>query len=182
MKTIIVSDIFGKTAALERLAAALPGEVSIFDPYDSVFMGFENEDSAYAHFCKSLGHDSYAERLKEFIRAQRTDVFLIGFSVGAAAIWSVSVEKTVLNVQKAVCYYGSQIRNNVDVVPNFPIDLVFPSVEAHFSVEDLMQKLAGKSHVSMRQVPYLHGFMNELSVNYNRRGYTQEVQSLCKWS
>jgi hypothetical protein len=33
MHQIIVSDIFGKTSALEKIADALPGDVDIFDPY-----------------------------------------------------------------------------------------------------------------------------------------------------
>jgi len=180
MKTIIVSDIFGRSCALERLSTALENNAIIFDPYESVVMNFENEKQAYTHFCEIGGHDSYAQKLKEIVRVQKTEVFLIGFSAGASAIWRVSQEKGVSNVNKAICYYGSQIRNHLDGVPTFPIDLVFPAMETHFSVEDVMATLSGKENVSMRQVPSLHGFMNELSVNFDRQGYTQEIQLLCK--
>jgi len=180
MKTIIVSDIFGRSSALERLCAALQSEAIIVDPYEAVVMNFENEKQAYIHFSRTVGFDGYVHILKECVRAQETEVFLIGFSVGAAAIWAMSANATVPNVKKAMCYYGSQIRNHLDSVPAFPVGLVFPAMEKHFSVEEVMAKLSGKENISLRQVPYLHGFMNELSVNYDRQGYMQEIQTLCK--
>lgn len=179
MKTIIVSDIFGRSHALEHLCAALHSDAIIFDPYDAVVMNFDNEEQAYLHFLKTVGHDIYVQNLKEFVRVQETEVFLIGFSVGAAAIWAMSANGTVSNVQKAICYYGSQVRNHLDRVPTFPVELVFPVMEKHFSVDEVMVELSGKENVSLRQVPYLHGFMNELSINYDKQGYMQEIQLLC---
>ncbi|WP_157808026.1 hypothetical protein [Marinomonas sp. ef1] len=46
MKTIVISDIFGRTAALERFTAEISEDALILDPYDSEFMWFKNEKSA----------------------------------------------------------------------------------------------------------------------------------------
>ena len=51
MHRIIISDIFGKTPALQEISDSLPGTSEIFDPYDEKFMNFMNEEEAY-HFLR----------------------------------------------------------------------------------------------------------------------------------
>ena len=178
MKTILISDIFGRTAALERLTAKISQDALILDPYDSEFMDFKNEEAAYAYFSENVGLASYAYKLKRVLLEQEDEVLLIGFSVGASAIWNVSDDESITLVKKAICFYGSQIRNNVACNPRFPIELVLPSMERHFSVDELIHQLSGKQNVSIRQVSYLHGFMNELSLNYDSQGYGEEIMYL----
>ena len=178
MKTIIISDIFGRTAPLERLVEKISEDALILDPYDSEFIGFENEEAAYVYFSENVGLGSYTDKLKRVLLEQQDEVLLIGFSVGASAIWNVSDNESITVVKKAICYYGSQIRNNVTCNPRFPIELVFPSMERHFSVDELIHQLSGKQNVSIRQVSYLHGFMNELSLNYDSQGYGEEIMYL----
>ncbi|QDO82825.1 hypothetical protein FM037_05740 [Shewanella psychropiezotolerans] len=76
--------------------------------------------------------------------------------------------------------YGSQIRSNRYVEPRFPIDLIFLASESHFSVNELIANLTGTDNVSIRQVPFLHGFMNQHSENYDQSGYNQEIKVLRK--
>ncbi|MBU2024931.1 MAG: dienelactone hydrolase family protein [Gammaproteobacteria bacterium] len=180
MKTIFVSDIFGRTDALERLVINISEEALILDPYGSAFMEFKSEHAAYTYFSENVGHISYAKKLKHVLQEQQDEVFLIGFSIGASAIWNISGDQSVSVVKSTICYYGSQIRNNLSCSPAFPIGLVFPSMESHFSVDEVIHKLSDKQNVSIRKVPYLHGFMNELSINYHPHGYNEEVQELCK--
>lgn len=180
MQTIIVSDIFGRTKALEKLASLLSSEVDIFDPYDSEIKGFANESEAYSFFTSEVGIDKYSEKLSEFVQSIESELKLIGFSIGAAAIWKISGQKNMDNISSATCFYGSQIRNFNQVVPLFPIKLIFPAFEEHFSVSELMATLSGMENVTIKQVPFLHGFMNQHSVNYDQRGYNQEIQALCK--
>ncbi|NLU97365.1 hypothetical protein B6N13_04530 [Marinomonas sp. UCMA 3892] len=178
MKTIVLSDIFGRTEALERFTAEISEDALILDPYDSEFMNFKNEEAAYAYFSENVGLGSYTDKLKRVLLEQQDEVLLIGFSVGASAIWNVSDDESITAVKKAICYYGSQIRSNVVCNPRFPIELVFPSMERHFSVGGLIQQLSGNQNVSIRQASYLHGFMNELSVNYDAHGYGEEIMYL----
>lgn len=178
MKTIVISDIFGRTAALEQFVEEISQDALILDPYDSEFIDFKNEESAYAYFSENVGLGSYTDKLKQILLVQQDEVLLIGFSVGASAIWNVSGDESITVVKKAICYYGSQIRSNVVCNPRFPIELVFPSMERHFSVDELIHQLSGKKNESIRQVHYLHGFMNELSLNYDSQGYSEEVMYL----
>ena len=178
MKTIVITDIFGRTTALERLTAEISEDALILDPYDSEFMNFKNEEAAYAYFSENVGLGSYADKLKQVLLEQQGEVLLIGFSVGASAIWNISGDESITVVKKAICYYGSQIRSNVVCNPRFPIELVFPSMERHFSVDELIHQLSGKQNVSIRQVSSLHGFMNKLSLNYDFQGYGEEIMYL----
>ena len=55
MSTILVSDIFGRTSALEKLGDELPGSVEIVDPYSGLFMEFKEESAAYQFFTENIG-------------------------------------------------------------------------------------------------------------------------------
>ncbi|WP_076408350.1 dienelactone hydrolase family protein [Shewanella sp. UCD-KL12] len=186
MKILIVSDIFGKTDALEQLALALNSPAEIFDPYSAEMMNFSDEKQAYDYFSSEVGLDKYTQALVERISACSESLYLIGFSVGAAAIWNMSNLNMVKNVSKATCFYGSQIRNHRGVRPRFQIDLVFPISELHFSVDELIADLTtelaadhrGIDKVSIRQVSFLHGFMNKYSKNYDQSGFEQEMYLL----
>lgn len=152
----------------------------IFDPYEGEVLDFADEKSAYKYFIKNVGLASYSEKLKEYIKAQTETVILIGFSVGATAIWNISEENDLRCVQNAFCYYGSQIRYNLNIKPKFPINLVFPLREDHFSIEELIENLSDLENTSIRQVSSLHGFMNEKSQNFDLNNYKLELKNLIK--
>ena len=104
---------------------------------------------------------------------------LIGFSVGASAIWQISEKEELPEVLNATCFYGSQIRNNINVNSKFPIHLIFPKSEEHFSVSELTKEIRDKEKVGVEQTDFLHGFMNTHSQNYDQLGYNQHLQALC---
>lgn len=179
MHRIIVSDIFGKTKALEIISESLTGKVEIFDPYDSVSLGLKSEDQAYSYFINEVGLDKYTENLATHIAGLNYPVSLLGFSIGASAIWKISANMKTNNVSGALCFYSSQIRNYKEISPNFPIQLVFPAFERHFSVSDLVLYLLQIKGVKSHQSKFLHGFMNYHSQNFNQEAYTQYLQALC---
>ncbi len=175
---IIVSDIFGRTEALEKLASDVPGCVEIFDPYNSEMMRFDTEDDAYSHFTSTVGLDAYTETLSEKIRALTGHVSLLGFSMGASAVWKLSNQPELGNISGAVLFYPSQIRHYTEMVPNFPVCLVLPEIETHFSVTELISKLIEKENVQVHRSSYRHGFMNADSKNYSAAAYNKYVQAL----
>jgi dienelactone hydrolase len=191
MKLIIVSDVFGKTAALQSLSDTLAeithNEVDIVDPYEGKMMNFAHEQEAYDSFIQHTGLTAYTEKLQAVINRRSEKIILIGFSIGASAIWQLSqlpkenklAQATVGNmmIQAAIGFYGSQIRNLTEIEPTFPIALIFPKSEQHFSVNDLMAKLADKKQLTLSQVEHLHGFMNPHSNNYNHKAYLYH----CDW-
>lgn len=182
MQNIIVSDIFGRTDALDELACHFSELTEIHDPYDAKYMAFTSEQQAYDFFTKQTSLEQYSESLLKRIQSIKSPVNLIGFSVGASAIWKVSNKPMASNIVNAQCYYGSQIRNHLDIEPLFPINLIFPALESHFSVTALMNNLRDKNNITIRQVSFLHGFMNFHSVNYNQQGYRHEILALSKMS
>jgi len=174
MKLIIVADIFGKTAALMRISTEL-GAIDVIDPYDGIEMCFNSEDEAYRYFSEHVGLDHYLEIIIQRLQ-HTTDVTLVGFSVGAAAIWRLSDSKIATNINSAIGFYGSQIRHTPDIQPLFPIELIFPASETHFDVTQLKNRLSTTENVSTCQVDFRHGFMNYHSINFDYLGY--QVQQL----
>ncbi len=190
MAIILVSDIFGKTPALVELAEELNAEL-IIDPYCGIDMGFNSEADAYAYFIEHIGFDAYFTLLTEAInsigltpltQAVNTPITLIGFSVGAAAIWRLSALNPTVNpkvkVNNAICYYGSQIRNFTELEPRFNVKLIFPKSEPHFDVLALQNCLKTKPKVEIVNSEYFHGFMNLYSTNYVQSAYIEQVNLL----
>ncbi len=178
MGKVIVSDIFGRTPALEDLARAIGSVIEIIDPYGGKQMGFHNEPLAYAHFMAHVGIRAYEEILASRLADIPRVSVLLGFSVGAAAIWRISETLTPKKIGRAVCFYGSQIRHASDIVPSIRIEHILPKMEPGFSIDDLAAALSGKKKVTVHKTSYLHGFMNERSPNFSRTGYAALVERL----
>ncbi|MCP3901907.1 MAG: hypothetical protein GY707_19545 [Desulfobacteraceae bacterium] len=187
MKIIIASDIFGKTPELENFMAELssdPLKGKIIDPYQGIDMKFKSESYAYEYFQKNFGIKNYKtivfKKIKQIYNDCLDDLLLIGFSVGASAIWSISDKLSIYGKVKAICFYSSQIRSFIDIDPEIKIELFFPEHEPHFDVTNLISKLSHKKQVKSSKVPYLHGFMNKKSKNFNANGYQYHLQLLKK--
>lgn len=174
MNIILVTDIFGKTPALIKLSEEFNVKV-IVDPYGGVDMDFKNEAEAYSYFIANVGFDNYYSILLKTMQSITSVSNLIGFSIGASIVWKLSEKVSVKNVNRAICYYGSQIRNFKEVNPLFKVDLIFPKKEFHFDIQELKNYLSKKKNVNIIQVNYLHGFMNLYSTNYNESAYNEQL-------
>ena len=177
MNIILVSDIFGKTPALVKLGEELNAKV-VIDPYGGVDMAFKDEAEAYSYFMENVGLEDYFSMLLKTMESITSASTLIGFSIGASVIWKLSEKLSVKNVNRAICYYGSQIRNFKEVNPRFEVELIFPKKEFHFDVLELQNELSKKKNVNTKKVDYLHGFMNLYSTNYNQSAYNEQLNWL----
>lgn len=170
----LVADIFGRTRALEtmgkQLSETVP-DIRIIDPYQGLDHSFGTEAGAYTYFTDRVGLACYASILADALADPGPDTVLIGFSVGASAIWSVSDRPSFRHIKKAFCFYGSQIRQYTGIRPRFDMELIFPEQEPHFDVDELIGILTAKDRVSCSKAPGLHGFMNELSPHFNPDSY-----------
>lgn len=178
MRKIVVSDIFGKTPALDKLSKALGNDVDIIDPYNGKNMEFQTEEQAYEFFTANVGLKTYCDLLQSKIKKAPAPATLIGFSVGASAVWRISESLTTQKVKNAVCFYGSQVRHLSQIRPNVVIDFIMPRYEPGFSIHELATHLSNIKNVALHKTSYLHGFMNELSKNYNAAGYTKYIDWL----
>ncbi|MBC3767099.1 dienelactone hydrolase family protein [Neptunicella marina] len=175
---IVVADIFGYTNALQCIADSIDDDVVIVDPYQGRDMQFADEAQAYDYFSRNVGLARYLTELKCQVQQAGDNCQLVGFSMGASVTWCLSSDPQVTNIDKALGFYGSQIRHHADVEPEFPVRLIFPASEQHFSVPQLMQKLQRKALVQVAQCQYQHGFMNRYSAHFNGQGYDQYMQQI----
>ena len=174
---MLITDIFGKSPAVEKLCLNLQDnaldKIKIIDPYKGQFIEFTDEKRAYQHFTDSGGVESFAKTLLETLTKEQKPIRVIAFSVGASALWTLSENKQLAHIKQATCFYGSQIRYYQNVKPLFPIQLIFPDHELHFDVDELQKNLAQKTHVTTIKTAYLHGFMNKLSTNFDIDAYAE---------
>lgn len=175
---VVVTDIFGRTPELDDLCASLQQDTLIVDPYQGIYRAYENEATAYSTFSRDVGLDHYCEHLLETLALINEAYTIIGFSVGAAAVWRCSDKMNSNQVSLCVGYYGSQIRNALEVTPAVPCELIFPHSEAHFCVDSIIEVLTHTPRVSIEKREGLHGFMNRCSVNYDDALYQAEVNRL----
>ncbi len=181
MPVIVISDIFGRTPALQRLCETLsPQEtiIEIIDPYGGIDPSFKSEALAYEYFMEQVGLDKYNAIIERRLIPANPDTFVIGFSVGATAAWCLSQKKSLSHIKKAIFFYSSQIRYFMDIQPTFEVEFIFPLHEPHYDVDDIIQKLVTTPRVSCKKASGNHGFMNELSKNFNTACCTQYTQFL----
>ncbi len=174
MNLLIATDIFGQSLHTDELRQQLAhtrNEVTVIDPYFGQRYNFIDEAAAYQHFSETLSIDEYAQELATHIANSNQPVTVLGFSAGATAAWAVAAQLTENTLIKMIGFYGSQIRYLDKLTPNCPCQLVFPKLEQHFNLQPLITNLQTKENVLCTSTPYLHGFMNPLSSNFNQAGY-----------
>ncbi len=181
IRRIIVSDIFGLTDELEAFRDSLDNKAIILDPYNSKRNQFIDEERAYQYFQRNCGIERYAEYVFEQVTkiAEAVEaVSLIGFSVGASAIWNCSQGLSQQHVSASHLFYGSQIRHALNISPRIPITVILPEYEDHFSIKALSDSLRSVENVTVEHSLGLHGFMNKLSTNFNPTEYEKYVCTL----
>lgn len=176
--TLIATDIFGKTDALRQLVDDIPGESKILDPYGGKVITFSDEAQAYAVFNQQVGHDNFAEGLRQEINNTEGAFQLLGFSAGATACWRNACEDKNPDLLQAICIYGSQIRHYCHLRPTAPTTIVLPARENSFDVTTHAEVLAKVPLTTLKKTPYLHGYMNRLSLNFDKDGYSETLHWL----
>lgn len=170
MHLIIVTDIFGVTAAVSTLAQSLqslPVQVSVLDPYAGQDPLLANENIAYDYFLAQCGHDAYVEKLQHMMRSASAPIFLLGFSAGASACWRSIASRWPNKVVHCIGFYPGQIRHYLHLRPQYPCTIIWPAHEHHFSVAEVSTQLAQLPHVHCMHTEFLHGFMNPSSESFS---------------
>ena len=177
MIILLATDIFGITDAVESLSKRLNvvcESVQILDPYGAKRMNFQDEDQAYEAFNQLCGLEAYATLCAKALEARLDkDLVMIGFSMGASAIWKALDGRTNVNIKSFYGFYSSQIRYFLDAKINVSCTLVFPKCEKHFDVDEVITQLVSHEKITCLKTEYLHGFMNPYSINYDAKGYEE---------
>ena len=106
MRLVVISDIFGRTKALEKLCTKLKSRTEIIDPYTGQDMGFDSEKDAYDYFMHHVRLEDYTLKIKKMLERKDGRVGILAFSVGAACVWKLSAFPLECRVEKAFCFYG----------------------------------------------------------------------------
>lgn len=166
---IVIHEIYGVNAHMKQTCASLSKQ-----GYDVICPNLLNRESfrqseeelAYEYFMNQVGFEAAVVQIKRLIDEKKKDyknICLMGFSIGATIAWLCSEDT---NVDGIIGFYGSRIRDYLNIVPACPVLLFFPREERSFSVEILLEKLAEKNIRSM-SFDAEHGWMNMYDTSYN---------------
>lgn len=161
---LIATDVFGHTAAVDALVRQWHQPALIVSPFSDNTRQFYSEQEAYQAFLAEGGIRRFAEKLLSAMEQHQASLrFAIGFSAGASALWINSVKPVAANLQNAVLFYGSRIREYRDIQPLCPVRLIFAEQEAAFNAQELVQDLHTRGHHAELVKGSKHGFMNAYS-------------------
>jgi dienelactone hydrolase len=170
---IVLHEIYGVNQHMQYICKLLSEyDFDVFCPNllkQEMAFDYSEEEKAYRNFMEDLGFEDTLVKIKNLllgIREKYKNVYLIGFSVGATVAWLCSEEKLVDGI---IGYYGSRIRNYMELSPQCPTLLIFPDEEKSFKVNELVAVLDGKQNVEVHQFSGQHGFSDPFSSKYNEQ-------------
>ncbi|MBG9446120.1 dienelactone hydrolase family protein [Cytobacillus firmus] len=129
---------------------------------------YSQEEAAYHHFMEHVGFNRAARKIKDLlldIKDEYETIYIIGFSIGATVAWLCSEEDCVDGI---VGYYGSRIRDYLELTPRSPAILFFPQEEQSFNVDELVGTLK-KKKIKAYKFTGKHGFSDPYSSRYDAK-------------
>jgi dienelactone hydrolase len=129
---------------------------------------YSQEEAAYRHFMEHVGFDRAARKIKDLlldVKDEYETIYIIGFSIGATVAWLCSEEDCVDGI---VGYYGSRIRDYLELTPRSPAMLFFPREEQSFNVDELVLTLE-KKKIKVHKFTGKHGFSDPYSSRYDAK-------------
>lgn len=129
---------------------------------------YSQEKTAYQHFINNVGFTHASDKIKLELKNNRghyQKVYIVGFSIGATIAWLCSEETYIDGI---VGYYGSRIRDYLDIVPKCPTLLFFSLEEHTFGGSEFISNLA-KHQVEIQNYNGKHGFSDRYSQKYNEK-------------
>jgi len=171
---IILHEIYGLNDHIKSFSEVISNEG--FDVISPNLLNrepfpYDQEDKAYNYFMNEVGFDKAFDEVMKIVNGSKTkygQIFIIGFSIGATIAWMCSRSK----VDGIVGFYGSRIRNYVEIEPQCPTLLFFPIYEKSFNVTVLQKQLESKERVDVHIVEAEHGFMNPYYRTYQSDEYS----------
>lgn len=138
------------------------------------------EEEAYLNFMNNVGFTNGFNKIKNIlfdIKDEYSKIFIIGFSAGATISWLCSELEYVDGI---VGYYGSRIRDYVNISPKCPTLLFFPQAEKSFNVHKLISSL-DKQGINVHLCRGEHGFSDPYSHKYNEESDQYTFRELLKF-
>jgi dienelactone hydrolase len=167
---IVIHEIYGINQHMKSFCELLlkqsfdvicPNFLESETPFD-----YSQEEDAYRNFMENVRFTHAIHKIKDIlsdVKDEYQKIFIIGFSVGATVAWLCSEEECVDGI---VGYYGSRIRDYVELTPQCPTMLFFPQEEQSFNVDELILTL-DKKNIELHKFNGTHGFSDPYSPKYN---------------
>ena len=168
---IILHEIYGVNRHILRVAkywenngfdVAIPALYETGKSFD-----YCQASDACEYFVKNIGFNSYTKKVNELIgelKNKYKHIFLIGYSIGATAAWLCSKNSDCSGI---ICYYGSRIREYINISPFCPSLLIFASTESSFNVQQIAEKIRCIDNTEVYILNGKHGFADYFSENYS---------------
>lgn len=170
---ILIHEIYGVNDHIQHIGDLLRArgmEVIIPNLLEREAFSYMDEDQAYHNFMKYIGFSRAVDDIQSVIRANREKyehIVLIGFSVGATIAWLCSTSE----VDGVIGFYGSRIRDAVEINPSCPTLLFFSQGEKSFQVSALEPALRGKPNTHLEWIDANHGYMNPYGRHFDQAQY-----------
>lgn len=167
---IILSEIYGINDYIKDKAAFFNKQG--YDAYclnliqkDSTF-SYSEEEKAYVYFRTNIGFDIYNEVavLMNRLQDEYENIIVFGSSVGATIAWRLT-ERSCCDGM--IGYYGSRIRDYLDVNPGCPCLLLFAAEEKSFDVNTMLTQFEQKENIKVAVMPGQHGFADPYAGHYH---------------
>lgn len=193
--TLMVTDIFGATDGIKSLRRQLSLQgnmVSIIEPYKGKNIPKAQEADTYRYFLNECGHEQYLAHvnhaLTSALKLADQDIYIIGFSAGASAVWRAldsnhplfNIDQHSHAIKHFMGFYPTQIRHHLALSSICKSSIIFPKSEDHFNVKDIIRHLSSNYHTRCIQTPFNHGFMNPTSKHYQHNACVDFENALLK--
>lgn len=130
--------------------------------------GYSESNEAYRDFMVEVGFDRYKEIAVDLkkLKDHYKKIIVFGSSVGATIAWRLTENRCCDGM---IGYYGSRIRDYLDVSPVCPCLLVFAEQEESFAVQSIIPKLNQAEKVETLVLPGKHGFADPYGKNFHKQ-------------
>lgn len=167
---IVLHEIYGINQHIESICKRFsmdgydiicPNLININQPFS-----YDQQEEAYEYFFNNIGIESALRQVRETIiraKKQYSYVFVLGYSIGATIAWLCSGEDNMC--EGMIGYYGSRIRDYMNITPQCPAILIFPDEEKSFDVKELVDSLKVRN-INAHIFNGKHGFSDPFSKNY----------------
>jgi dienelactone hydrolase len=128
---------------------------------------YKDEQKAYKHFVHEIGFELATTKIITLAKELRTkcaNLYILGFSVGATIAWLCSKYDGLFD--GVIGFYGSRIRDYLEVSPKCETLLIFPTKEKSFDPENVITK--AKDIIQIIKVEGSHGFTDQSTSNYDQ--------------
>lgn len=170
---ILLHEIYGVNEHIKRIRqnfASRGYSVLCPDLLDGKVFQYEQEEEAYFHFRNSVGFGFALEQVTEVLNQESGNykrVVLLGYSIGATIAWRSS--EKLQKCDGVIGYYGSRIRDYMEIDPKCPTLLIFPEEEKSFDPKEIQKELMNKQMVEAYVLNGSHGFADSFSKKYNEK-------------